>query len=379
MGWSVYHPFGLIHHDRDQAFQGYTLITPNGGLDDAPDHDIDRYAMLIDMDGRICHRWESDWGLKYGYLLPNGNLLARTRAPLAFDGTAVIGGTSAAIVELDWESNVVWSFENQMIHHDFERLPNGNTLVLLWDQIPADTNSQVVGGYANADDSRQMLGDVVQEITPFGLVAFEWRSWEHLDFANDVICPLEWRATWTYGNALSAASNGDFVVSFRSTSVVGIVDRVSGDFTWKWGPGRVSHQHHPTYLPNGHVLMFDNGVHGRGAPRSRVIEVDPSDENRIAWQYMGNPPVSFFSPLVGSADRLPNGNTLICEGSHGRVFEVTDEKDIVWEYVSPYFLPVRGGDSNALFRAHRYGLDHPVFADKDLDPDRYANLNEPLN
>ena len=76
---------------------------------------------------------------------------------------------------------------------------------------------------------------------------------------------------------------------------------------------------------------------------------------------------------------MPNGNTLICEGSHGRVFEVTDEKEIVWEYVSPYFLPVQGGDSNVLFRAHRYGLDHPVFADKDLDPDRYANLKEPLN
>ena len=149
MGWSRYHPFGLIHHDPAPAFPGYTLVIPNGGLDNTSDDEIDRYAMLIDMEGRVCHRWESERGLKHGYLLPNGNLLARTRAPLPLEGSSVIGGTSAAIVELDWESNVVWSFEDRMIHHDFERLPNGNTLVLLWGQIPEDTASQVAGGYAS--------------------------------------------------------------------------------------------------------------------------------------------------------------------------------------------------------------------------------------
>ena len=370
MGWSQYHQVGLIHHEEKRASGGYTLIVPSGGMSDAGAAEMDQYAMLVDMQGRVCHRWQSDAGLKYATLLPNGNLLGRTRPPDQVDGVDPMGGSSAAIVELDWNSNVVWSYEDSLIHHDFERLPNGNTLVLKWDRIPADITARVGGGYTSSEDPARMFGDVVQEITPSGLIVYEWRSWEHLDFDQDLICPLEGRTVWTHGNSLGVTSDGDLVVSHRSTSVVAIVDRTGGDFMWKWGPGQISHQHHPTHLPDGHVLIFDNGLHGRGMPRSRIIEVDPRDENQVVWQYLGNPPVSFFSPLVGSADRLPNGNTLICEGSHGRVFEVTPERDIVWEYVSPYFLPVKGGHSNALFRAHRYGPDDPALVGKDLNPDQ---------
>jgi len=79
---------------------------------------------------------------------------------------------------------------------------------------------------------------------------------------------------------------------------------------------------------------------------------------------------------------LPNGNTLICEGAPGRIFEVTPRHDIVWEYINPFVASSgeHGGGSvsnngNAVFRAHRYGPDHPALQGKDLDPARYANLN----
>ena len=371
MGWSRHHRFGLLHHDPERAFQGYTLVVPNGGLGAPAENGADGYAALVDMDGRICHRWRSALGLKYGRLLPNGNLLARTRAP---GGGDVLGGASAAIVELDRDSNVVWQYENPMLHHDFDRLPNGNTLVLLWDELPGEIVERVAGGYRQDGDPPRMLGDVVQEITPSGLVAYEWRSWERLDPGRDVICPLDDRRAWTYANSVSTTGPDGLLVSFRSTSVVCIVDRRTGDLAWRWGPGQVSHQHHATGLPGGHVLLFDNGLHGLGAPRSRVVEVDPHDRNRVVWQHVGNPPVSFFSPFLGGTDRLPNGNTLVCEGSHGRVFEVTPDHDIVWEYVSPYFLPVRDGESNALFRAHRYGPGDSALRGWSPDPDRFAGL-----
>jgi hypothetical protein len=62
---------------------------------------------------------------------------------------------------------------------------------------------------------------------------------------------------------------------------------------------------------------------------------------------------------MGSAQRLPNGNTLITESAFGRVFEVTKEGEIVWDYVNPYFgKPLFGGplasESNQVFRALRY-------------------------
>jgi hypothetical protein len=72
---------------------------------------------------------------------------------------------------------------------------------------------------------------------------------------------------------------------------------------------------------------------------------------------------------------LPNGNTLICEGYDGRLFEVTTKGQVVWEYVSPFFRNEPDGYANRVFRTHRYGPDHTALQGKELDPGRYANLN----
>ena len=380
MGWSTNHPNGLIHYAPQQAYRGYTLVANANGHD----------ARLIDMEGQICHTWHSDQGIGYGYLLSNGNLLVRTgpaaeetsflqrpeRELLPRGGRTVAG----AILELDWDSNVVWEYRHPLLHHDFERLPNGNTLVLTWELIPEEISRQVKGGNDDGEE-KGMLGDVVLEVTPAGDVVYEWTSWNHLDFDVDRICFLEGREEWTHQNCLNVTSAGDLVVSFRQTDTVGIVDKASGDFAWKWGRGDISHQHNPSMLDNGRVLLFDNGPHKRGPSHSRVVEVDPGT-NEIAWEYRGDPPISFYSYHISGADRLPNGNTLICEGAPGRIFEVTPSREIVWEYINPFMgnsgFGVGGsvsGLANSVFRAHRYGYDHPALEGKDLDPERHANLN----
>jgi hypothetical protein len=70
-----------------------------------------------------------------------------------------------------------------------------------------------------------------------------------------------------------------------------------------------------------------------------VLEIDPVTKN-IVWQYTaedsGCPPWTFFSSFVSNAQRLPNGNTLIPEGMHGRIFPVTPRGQVVWEYPTPY-------------------------------------------
>ena len=125
------------------------------------------------------------------------------------------------------------------------------------------------------------------------------------------------------------------------------------------------------------MLVFDNGPHRGGATFSRVLEVDPAS-NEIAWEYRGSPPIAFYSYHISGAERLPNGNTLICEGAPGRLFEVTADKKIVWEYVNPHLAPgtvanLRPSISlHSTFRAHRYSADHPALAGRDLDPSRYA-------
>ena len=381
MGWSSHHSTGLIHYSPQNSYRGYTLLVTNSGFD----------ARLIDMEGRICHTWHCDEGISYGYLLDNGNLLLRT-GPAAEETSflnrpersVVPGGgrtVAGAVLELDWDNNVVWEYRYPFLHHDFQRLPNGNTLVLVWKSMPEELAGSVKGGYEAGSEKGQMLGDAVMEVTPGGEIVDEWRSWEHLSPEEDTICLLEGRKEWTHQNCLNVTSDGSLLVSFRQTDTVGIVDRSTGEFSWKWGPGDISHQHNPTFLDNGHVLLFDNGPHRRGVCHSRIVEIDPVD-NQIAWEYRGDPPISFFSYHISGADRLPNGNTLICEGAPGRIFEVTPTKDIVWEYISPFIGKsgdgvggTASGFANSVFRAHRYGPDHPALQGKDLDPGRHANLN----
>ena len=102
----------------------------------------------------------------------------------------------------------------------------------------------------------------------------------------------------------------------------------------------MGHQHDPTLLDNGNILIFDNGWHALTAPTpaSRVIEVDPRT-NQIQWEYKTKPGWDFFSAFISGAQRLPNGNTLICEGMTGRLFEVTYEGELVWEYTNPMLIP----------------------------------------
>jgi hypothetical protein len=77
--------------------------------------------------------------------------------------------------------------------------------------------------------------------------------------------------------------------------------------------------------------VFDNGVERE---YSRVVEMDPSS-GEIIWEYTAEQPDTFYSRLKGSAQRLQNGNTLICESHKGRVIEVTKEGQVVWEWLNP--------------------------------------------
>ena len=198
------------------------------------------------------------------------------------------------------------------------------------------------------------------ELTPDKEVVWEWHGHEKLDPAQEVICPREARHEWTHCNGVIELADGNICLSFRQTSQVIFIDKASGDVTWRFGPGELVHQHNPTQLANGNLLIFDNGEHRPGPGMySRVVEVNPATEE-IEWQFRGDPALSFFSNGISSAQRLPNGNTFICDGRTGRLFEVTMDGDVVWEFINPEEAPWRTEKRNrAVFRAIRYAVDGP--------------------
>lgn len=389
MGWSPFRPTGLTHHHAGQSVKGYTLITPIRG--DA--------VYLIDMDGRIVHRWRLDrlraW---YGRLEPDGRLLLGAidtslgpppqvpfdQPPPPFEQhIRRLGGGYTHLLELDWEGNVLWQYHNPTMHHDFARLPNGNILIPVWVELPADLARAVRGGLRRPREKfPPMLSDDFVEIDRDGKEVARSHLWQALDPRRDRIGALMTRWEWTHTNSIALTRSGDVLFSARYPSLVGILDRAAGALRWRWGHPHISLQHHATELANGRVQLFDNGQHVIGLPRSRVVEVNPADDT-ITWEYAADPPQQFFSAHISGAERLPGDNVLICEGASGRIFEVTRRGEVVWEWITPFVVPtgaqptVHGGalTSVAIFRAHRYPPDHPAFAGRDLDPARHAALN----
>jgi hypothetical protein len=260
-----------------------------------------------------------------------------------------------------------------------------------------------------------LLDDVIYEVTWKGDRLWEWICSEHFDemgfseqaknvmarYPNMVIGEGE-VGDWMHMNSISTLGpnqwydKGDqrfhpdnIIWCGRQTNIIAIIDKTNGKIVWQIGPyynysaelrtlGWLIGPHHPHIIPKGlpgagNILVFDNGgFAGYGVPNpgsptghnnalrdySRVIEFDPLTLE-IIWQLtyaeIGHLPIinnyNFYSPLISSAQRLPNGNTLITEGSSGRFMEVTVNHELVWEYVSPYYG--LDGKSNFVYRAYR--------------------------
>jgi outer membrane protein assembly factor BamB len=341
---------GLIAHDPTRAEPGYTLFAPMFG---------DGTVYLVDMAGAVAHTWRMPYrpGL-YGYLLENGHLfyggkveqdLARFEAWPRFKG--------GAVMEVDWRGRVVWELRHPDHHHDARRLRNGNVLLLCLRALPAELAARVLGGLPGTEADGTIYADYLLEVTTRGEVVWEWRSWERLDPAVFPVTPQDRRAEWTHGNTVAETAEGHIVVSFRNISTVVMIERATGKVVWTLGSPPLAQQHDPRPLPNGNLLIFDNGTHRRDHPGtfSRVLEIDPRTSG-IVWEYTDPSLFEFFSPYISGAQRLANGNTLVCEGCHGRIFEVTRDREVVWEYVSPHFADEPGapGLNNWVFRAFRY-------------------------
>jgi len=364
---------GVTYWDPTKTYNGYTLFAPLSGKD----------VWLIDMEGRIVHHWEiPSMPGTYGKLLPNGNLIYACKSDpeeRKKAGAPMLSGFGGLLREVDWDNNLIWEYKDHFMHHDFCRMKNGNTMVLKYVQVPSELMAKIKGGVPGTEDDGKMWTDQFDEVTPDGKVVWSWKAYEHLDPEKYPICPLDWRKEWTHGNTCVVLDNGDILTSFRNINVICIIDKKTGNIKWQWGQGpkELAHQHDPHFLPNGNILIFDNGINRaiEEVSFSRVIELNP-ESKEIEWEYKASPKDDFYSPACSGAQRLPNGNTLICETMKGRIFEITPEGEIVWEYVCPFFNPLPNwGKVNWVFRAYRYGPDDTVLKGREFDPKKCEKWN----
>jgi outer membrane protein assembly factor BamB len=343
---------GLRACDTDRACPGFTLFAPQSGGGN---------VYLIDLDGNVVHTWRMPYAPgNYGYLTESGTLFYN--AKILEDSKRFISRQpwkGGGALECDWNGRILWEVRHPDHHHDGIRLRNGNVLLICLAQLPTSIAAKVKGGMPGSEHNGEMYADYLVEMTTTGDVVWEWRTWEHLDPETDCIMAVqERREEWTHANGVAELPEGDIVVSFRVISTVIIIDRKTGKIIWKLGAPPLSGQHAPTPLPNGNLLLFDNGPHrlDHPMPFSRIIEVDLKTK-QIVWKYQERRESDFFSPRISNAQRLANGNTLICEGDFGRLFEVTHDSELVWEFVNPYFGEGPTGPNNRVFRAYRYSAE----------------------
>ena len=185
-----------------------------------------------------------------------------------------------------------------------------------------------------------------------------------------------------------------------------------GDLLYRWGnpaaygrgdgakhAQRLFYQHDVRWVPDGwpgagNLLVFNNGRDRPDGAWSSVDEWTPPLERgvryaldgegvfgppELAWRYKAAQPTQLYSPFISGAQRLANGNTLICEGGGGRFIEVTRDGKVVWEYRNPFSGDVRNADGSlpqpqaserpfAVYRATRIPADHPALAGRELAP-----------
>lgn len=326
---------GVTVHDPAWTCPGYGLYT----------NDVDE-VYLIDLDGRRLHTWRlpGKRNCQYAELRPDGTLLAIS--------------VEQGFTKLAWDSTPIWEARIRA-DHDFAELADGSFLVRFLHE-PREYRG------------RPVIFDGITRISPAGktLDFVWWSTWSALDELRELHPPsfldtpapadappgavydyhhlntVEVLPDTELGRRDPRFRAGNVLLCLRNVDLVLILDGEDRSVVWSWGPGVLDNPHMPTLLPDGHLLVYDNG---RRRGWTRVLELEPVS-GEVVWSYRGDPPESFFSELRGSNQRLPNGNTLIAESERGRAFEVTPDGVIVWEFWAP---DVADGRRKRIYRMQR--------------------------
>ncbi len=321
-------------------------------------------GQLIDNNGQLIRKWKSRY---LGLLLPDGRYVAQEHYESRKWGMYT------------FDDEIIWE-QDFPIHHDIVLTPR-NTIITL---------SKEMHEY----NGRKVDFCVVVEFDLQGQELSRWSTWQNLKHLQKFHRRLEldrpkilffpeppsrkqatpWGGNYDYyrlnsfqllpktelGLKDQRFREGNWLISFRHGSMIFILDQDSKEVVWKCIandiPDSIEGQHAPTMLSDGKILIFDNGRY-RGW--SRVLELNPVTM-KIVWQYRAS---GFYTLSQGYVQKLPNNNILVTEAEKGRVFELTSDQEIVWEYyhmdiqnVSNSLHPENFGRRQWIYRMRRYEL-----------------------
>jgi len=354
---------------------------------------------LIDRTGTVNRTWSSNYlpGLSV-YMLDSGSILRTIDIASGQGGSGGVERYTYDGI-LNWHFEY-YSPNQYQSHHDIEPLPNGNVLLLAFELKTPTQVINAGGNPDLTPSSNIEFDYIVevQPTSPTtGAIVWEWHSWNHLTQDYDSkktnfgvvadhpeLIDINFggsQTDWLHCNSIDYNEQYDqILLSSRNLNEIYIIDHNTttaeatghnggqygkgGDILYRWGnpksyragssySQKLFGQHDAQWIKPGcpgagNILLFNNGV---GRLYSSVDEIippmntsgyysyesgQPFAPDSPTWSYSAKPAISFYASFISGCERLPNGNTLICDGPAGRFFEVTPDKKTVWEYVNPY-------------------------------------------
>jgi hypothetical protein len=353
---------GVTHYDPEHAYNGYTLYStqsPPG-------------AILIDMHGRVVHRWEVPYSEVFAYSHGNGSArdpeITWRRAYLYPDGDLLVVFEGfglrlwgRGIAKLDLNSKIIWTYLAHA-HHDVDVGSDGRIYTLIHQlQTKPMPELPEITPPSNEDFVVVLSpgGKVLKKVSIYrafansryrgviGLLRDDTCSSGDTIHTNSVE-PMP----RSFASEFPNAGPNTVLVSFRLLDSIALLDLDAEKIIWlQHGP--FARQHDAEFLPDGNMMVFDDvGDIGHGG-HSRVLEFTP-DPFRIVWEFPGDSPEQLSSQVFGAAQKLPNGDVLITEADNARLIEVTPDKKVVWEYRNPVRVGPHKDLAPVLFWARRY-------------------------
>ncbi|NQY09336.1 MAG: aryl-sulfate sulfotransferase [Flavobacteriales bacterium] len=245
--------------------------------------------------------------------------------------------------------------------HDIQILPNGNALLIGWNNPLVDMDTVVTGGQKGV----RVVEHMIQEIDKTTKnVLFQWRTSDHFKITETVHEDLTATRTLKpfHCNSIEVDSDNNLLLSFRNMDEITKIDFTTGEIIWRLGGKsndfefinddlKFSSQHDARRIANGNITIFDNAHYTDNMPRAVEYELDEVAKTAtLVWQQTeATVPVS---DIYGSVQRLDNGNTLIDWGRSNvnsvNVSEVKPDGTVVFNLT---LSPLEGSNS---YRAFRY-------------------------
>lgn len=322
---------------------GLTLLSGVGGKGSV-------FAKIIDADGHVLHRWDLDWFR----LWPHASYLPADVRPrsrpgthahgmvLEANGDLVFNYENIGLMKVDVCGRPIWRLPRRT-HHSIERDDAGNYWVPELDDSTAPdpelpNHKPVLRHYSILEISPG--GRVLRDIPIFdlllrngydGLLFLQSTDELKTDVVGDML-HVNKVAVFPASMTEGIFKRGDVMVSMRNLNSIFVFDPktlIIKSMIF----GRFVRQHDPRFVDGNTVSIFDNNNRNddQSKDASRILTYSAKN-GLINVVYQGTPDHPFFSAAMGKQQRLENGDILVTEAFKGRAFELSPDKQIVWEY-----------------------------------------------